>query len=35
LSHTNFVTNYLSLRVPGVALAHIDLRFAWQAWHLW
>ena len=24
-----------SLCVAGVALAHIDLRFAWQAWLLW
>jgi len=21
--------------VAGVALGHIHLRFAWQAWHLW
>ena len=24
-----------SFRVAGVALGHILLRFAWQAWHLW
>ena len=24
-----------SFRVAGVALGHIHLRFAWQAWHLW
>jgi len=24
-----------SLCVAGVALAHIALRFAWQAWHFW
>ena len=25
----------LSFHVAGVALGHIRLRFAWQAWHLW
>ena len=24
-----------ALSVAGVALAHINLRFAWQAWNLW
>ena len=24
-----------ALCVAGVALGHIHLRFAWQAWHLW
>ena len=24
-----------SLRVAGVVLDHIDVRFAWQVWHLW
>ena len=27
-------SHQLSFRVAGVALGDIDLRFAWQAWHL-
>ena len=29
------VSSWPSFCVAGVALAHIDLRFAWQAWRLW
>eukprot|EP00435_Cladocopium_sp_Y103_P049072 s2308_g14.t1 len=32
---TSISTLHNSLRVAGVALGDIDLRFVWQAWHSW